>query len=60
MANEVIKNEIRISGLKFWEVADGLGYTDSTFSKKLRKEFSESEEEKIRQIIRNLSSKAVV
>lgn len=60
MANEIIKNEIKSAGIKFWQIADKLGYYDSTFSKKLRKELPENEKEKIRSIIDELSNKGAI
>ncbi len=38
--NESIKKAIRMSDLKFWQVANEIGYTDSTFSRKLRFELN--------------------
>jgi len=48
MANESLKNFIRGNGITLWEVAEKIGITDSSFSRKLRHELSEEEAEKIR------------
>jgi len=52
MCNQDIKNEIRRAGLMLWQVADSLGIADSSFSRKLRKELTDADKERIRQIIR--------
>jgi len=49
-----IRKEISDSGLKLWQIADKLGLTDGNFSRKLRKELSNTEKVKIRQIIKDL------
>lgn len=51
MHNQDIRYEILASGLKLWQIAEALGITDSTFSRKLRKELPETEKERIRTII---------
>lgn len=51
MHNQDIRYEILASGLKLWQIAEALGITDSTFSRKLRKELPEAEKERIRTII---------
>ena len=55
MRNLDVRNMISDSSLKYWEIAEKLGVTDSTFSRKLRKEFSEKEKDKIIEIINELS-----
>ena len=42
-ANTDIRREIQSSCIRFWQVADGLGMTDSSFSRKLRKELPAEE-----------------
>ena len=51
MCNQDIRNEVLGSGMKLWQVAQELGITDSSFSRKLRKELSDSEKAKVRAII---------
>ena len=52
MCNQDIRNEIKWAGLMLWQVADSLGIADSSFSRKLRKELTDADKERIRQIIR--------
>ena len=54
MANQEIKEKISSSNLKYWQVAYELGITDSTFSKKLRKELPVELKAKIYAIIEKL------
>lgn len=54
MANEDIRNEVKSANLKLWQVSDLLGIRDTEFSKKLRKELSEEEKNKIRQAIKTI------
>ena len=50
-----IRSKIAESNLNYWEIAQELGISDSTFSRKLRKEFSKKYKKKILQIIDNLN-----
>lgn len=54
MNNLDIRNEAKAAKVKLWQIADALGIVDTTFSRKLRKEFSPEEKTKIRGIISNL------
>lgn len=51
-------NEIRVAAntarVRLWEIADAIGLSDSSFSRKLRKEFSALEKVKILDVIENL------
>jgi len=40
MKNQEIREQAARAGIKLWQVAEKLGITDSTFSRKLRKEFA--------------------
>lgn len=51
MPNEQLKREIVGAGLKLWQVADKIGITDSSFSRKLRRELPDDEKQRIRTII---------
>ena len=51
--NEVRKLIVE-NRVKLWEVADRLGVTDSSFSRRLRKSFSDDEVERIKGIIAEL------
>lgn len=46
MANEDIKNAAASAGVKLWEIAEDLGITDSSLSRKLRVELSEKNKKK--------------
>lgn len=56
MKNTDIRTEIAAAGLKLWQVAEALGTSDSYFSKKLRREFTDEEKTRIRAIITSLST----
>ena len=47
MKGSEIKSTIIRSGLRLWQVADYLGMSDCTFSKKLRYDFSAEETQKV-------------
>lgn len=51
MANEIIRERARERGVFLWELAARVGFTDSTFSRKLRKQFSDSEAEEMLKLI---------
>ena len=53
--NHDIKQKAKEAGVKLWRVADKLGITDGTFSRKLRKELPEAEKIRIFGIIDELS-----
>lgn len=53
-ANKDIREAIKASGLKLWQVADAYGVNDGNFSRKLRKELTPSEKRKIYGIIQEL------
>jgi hypothetical protein len=54
MANTEIRREAAGNGVRLWQIADRLGYTDSYFSRKLRHELPQEEKAKIRAIISQL------
>ena len=55
-ANKDIRKLIFDSQIPMWKVAQAYGYTDTTFSKKLRKELSKEEKAKIISIITELQN----
>jgi len=55
MCNQDIRHAAAESIVRLWRIADALGITDSSFSRKLRKELPQEEKEKIFSIIRELS-----
>lgn len=54
MANTDIKVAARNTGVKLWRVAETLGISDSSLSRKLRHELPDEEKEKILDIIERL------
>ena len=54
MYNNDIRTEATNSGVKLWQIAEKLGINDGNFSRKLRKELSDEEKAKIREIIAEL------
>jgi len=54
IANEEIRNAAKAAGVKLSQVADRLGMHDSNFSKKLRKELSADERQKVLDIIKDI------
>lgn len=55
MENLEIRREAAKNGLKLWEVAEACGVTDSTFSRKLRRELPSEQRDHILNMIRNLA-----
>lgn len=59
LGGEIMNKEITIAcienDVKKYEIADKLGITDTSFSRKLRKELPEEEKQKILKIISELS-----
>lgn len=51
MANYEIRNALNRKGLRQWELAELLGITEFTLSRKLRKELPDDEKKKILDII---------
>ena len=58
MANEKIRLEATKAGVKLWQIADRLKLNDGNFSRKLRNELSNEEQEKIFLIIQELREDA--
>ena len=59
MFNQEIRKRAAEKGVYLWQIADVLGITDGTFSRKLRKELSEDEKTHILQIIDDLAAGGV-
>lgn len=57
MNGQDVKQLILDNGLKIWQVAYAFGITDGNFSRKLRKDFSEADTERVLKIIDELKSK---
>lgn len=58
MSGKEIRKRILAAGLRIWQVADKFGCTDGNFSRKLRKEFSADDTEKVLNIIKELKAEA--
>jgi hypothetical protein len=56
LANERIRRAAGGHGLKLWQVAEILNMTDSSLSRKLRKDLPEEEQNRIIEAIRNAAS----
>lgn len=55
MANQDIRLTAAGSGVKLWQVAEALGIADCSLSRKLRKELSKEEKERVFSIIKAIS-----
>lgn len=55
MANNDVRLTAAGAGVKLWQIAEALGIADCSLSRKLRRELSAEEKEKILEIIKNLS-----
>jgi len=49
--NQEIRKAAKQKGVRLWQIAEALGITDANFSRKLRREFSETERARILAII---------
>lgn len=54
MKNLRVRQAAAQARIKLWEVAEELGITDATFSRKLRRELTEKEEQHILEIIKRI------
>ncbi len=57
MKNMEIRKKILESGVRQWMIADWLGITETTFSKKLRKELTDEEKGKVLKAIQTIKLK---
>lgn len=51
-----VKRLILDGGVKLWQVAERWGLTDSNFSRRLRKPFSQNEVERVKGIVAELAA----
>ncbi len=58
MKNQDIRNEIKVAGLKLWQIAEGLGINDGNLSRLLRRELSDEKKAEIRSIIEKLKKES--
>lgn len=56
MCNIDVRRAAAGNGVRLWQVADALGIADTQLSRKLRKELTSEEKQKIFEIIQNISS----
>ena len=56
-ANSNIRQAAFSSGVYLWEIAEAMGVTDGTFSRKLRRELDEKEKKEILKIIKTISKR---
>jgi len=53
--NEEVRNSVKESGLKLWQVAEKLHLNDGNFSRKLRKELSPADKKRVFAAIEELT-----
>lgn len=53
--NDKIKNVAKENKVKLWEIAERLGINDGNFSRKLRRELPEDEQQRIIKIIHDIA-----
>ena len=56
--NQTIRRTAAAAGVKLWQIADRMGYTDSYFSRLLRKELPKDKQAEILRIIAELEQEA--
>jgi hypothetical protein len=59
MKNERIRQAAARNGVRLWQIAEELGMNDGNFSRKLRRELPEEEQNNILAIIERLASGAI-
>lgn len=58
LANTEIRDAAKRNGVRLWQVAEGIGITDATFSRKLRRELPADEREKVLNVIDKLAAES--
>ncbi|KAF5077566.1 hypothetical protein DSECCO2_149730 [anaerobic digester metagenome] len=58
MSNVDIRNQLKKTKVKQWQVAEALNYDESVFSRKMRKELPDAEKQRIFEAIEKLSKEA--
>lgn len=56
MSNEVIKTAAKDAGIYLWEIAERLQMSDSSFSRKLRRELSNGDQKRVLSVIDAIKS----
>ena len=59
-SNKDIRAAAAAAGVFLWQIAEAIGVTDGTFSRKLRRELSDDEKAAILQVIQNLSTSSEI
>lgn len=54
-ANQKIRKAAKEKGVRFWQIADKLGINDGNFSRKMRFELADEEQQRILNIINELA-----
>lgn len=57
-ANVEIREAAKRSGVKLWQIAENIGLSDATFSRKLRRELPEDERDRVLSVIKQLAMKS--
>lgn len=58
MANMEIREKAKASGVRLWQIAEKLGISEPTMTRKLRHELPKADKQEILSIIENLSREA--
>ena len=59
MANETIRQTAADKNVKLWQIAERYGVSDSNFSRKLRRELPEDEQQRIIEIINQIAAEGM-
>ena len=54
--NDAIRKAARENGVRLWQIAERLGVNDGNFSRKLRRELPDEEQQRIIGIIREIAA----
>lgn len=56
MKNMILRAKAEENGVCLWEIAEAIGITDSTFSRRLRHELSAAERERLLKIVDEIAA----
>ena len=56
LANTEIREAAKRNGVRLWQVAEGIGIADASFSRKLRRELPAEERERVLNVIDKLAA----
>lgn len=57
MANEAIREKVKVTGVKYWEVAEQIGVSDVTLCRQMRRELPEARQQLILRAIDELAGR---